>query len=79
MLLTLIEAIETLVLSSAAIEEHLAGFVSPNQPFTIKFSSDDSERVGYSISETDLSVTPHAASALHSLLTELRLETGDAD
>ena len=79
MLLALIGAIETLVLSSAAIEEHLARFVSPDQPFSINFRSDDTERLGYSISEVDLSVTPHAAAALHSLLAELRLEIGDVD
>jgi hypothetical protein len=78
-LLKLIEAIEAAVLSSAAIEQHLAHFVSGEQPFAIHFRSDDAEGPSYNITEVDLSVTPPAAEALKSLLAELSEEIDSVD
>ena len=78
-LLKLIESMETIVLSSAAIEQHVAHVVSQGQPFTIRFRSDDAEGPSYDISETDMSVTPPAAESLRSLLAGLREEIGSAD
>jgi hypothetical protein len=78
-LLKLIESIETTVLSCAAIEQHLARFVAGEQPFTIRFISDDAEGPSYDISEADLSVTPPAAEALRSLLAGLRGEIDGVD
>ncbi|WP_342714129.1 hypothetical protein [Bradyrhizobium sp. B039] len=78
-LLKLITAIETTVASSAAIAEHLAGFVSAGQPFGIIFRGDEPEESSYRISEDDLVVTVPAGERLQHLLSELRNEvSGDS-
>jgi hypothetical protein len=77
-LLKLITAIEATVASSAAIVEHLAGFVSGGQPFDIIFRGDVPEESDYRISDHDLLVTVPAGERQRNLLSELRSEVNGA-
>jgi hypothetical protein len=78
-LLKLITSIETTVASSAAIVEHLAGFVSKGQPFDIIFRGDEMDESDYRISDHDLAVTVPAGQRLRYLLDELKNEVDGAD
>lgn len=78
-LFKLITSIETTVGSSAAIVEHLGGFISNGQPFDIIFRGDGPDESDYRISDNDLTVTVPAGDRLRHLLAELKNEVNGAD
>ncbi|GLH80315.1 hypothetical protein SSBR45G_52240 [Bradyrhizobium sp. SSBR45G] len=78
-LIKLITAIETTVASSAAMIEHLAGFLAGGQPFDIIFRGEGGEDSGYRVSDVDLTVTVPAGQVLQRLLLELEREVVRVD